>query len=172
MEQIRVLDKYFNIAASPAQRVKVLVALISSRFDQNQGVTNYISIEMWKDCEKEINRLIDILEQNPNIVLSDDADEFDEEVPVDGNEAVVKHVIRGSLVSYVSRLDDEFTKSLQTTDSQTMEYVDRLKDEVPLYGLIARATRYYTNLDDQQSVCLLQMLRLDHIYYKVGISST
>lgn len=143
------------------------MALISSRFDFNQGMSAYQSVDMWKQTLGEIISLFEILEQHPEICVDGNAEEPDESDEEGDEPAVESLQIRGSIVSFVSRLDDEFTKSLQNTDPHMMEYIERLKDEVVLYSLIRRADDYHQNLADDQSLTILRTLRLEHIYHKV-----
>lgn len=145
------------------------MALIAARFDYNQGMSSYQSIELWKQTEHEIVHLFEVLEANPDVKVFAGASEPDE--LIDGDEAAESKEIRGSLVLFVSRLDDEFSKSLQNTDPHTMEYIERLKDEVRLYALIKRVESYYLRLQETQSVVILKVLLLDRIYHKVCLNN-
>ena len=82
--------------------------------------------------------------------------------------------IPGSVVSYVERLDDELTRSLQHIDPHTAEYVERLSDEALLYAQLVRALIYVESLKKDPSLELPQdslnrivMRRLEHVYFKV-----
>jgi len=48
MEQIRTMEKLLEISQTPYQRIKVLLALVSTRFDLTTGASNYMSTEQWK----------------------------------------------------------------------------------------------------------------------------
>lgn len=75
----------------------------------------------------------------------------------------------GNVGSFVDRLDEEFRKSLQIIDPHTTEYIDRLKDENVLYGLIVRSQAYYSGKsDDALAYAMIMMRRVEHIYFKVG----
>ncbi|KAF8494547.1 eukaryotic translation initiation factor 3 subunit 8 N-terminus-domain-containing protein [Gautieria morchelliformis] len=94
--------------------------------------------------QREVDQLIAIVMGDPSYSvqeITEDYDEFVERSPADEKDGVVR--IRGSIISFVDCLDDEFTKSLQNIDPHGTEYVDRLKDEK---GFIMR--------------------RLEHIYSK------
>jgi len=105
------------------------------------------------------------LEENPQFVIHEDVDEeeADKEPALEPDKT---YGIRGSIVSYVDRLDDEFTKSLQNIDPHTTDYVDRLKDETELYSTIVRGQIYFEQhgLDDGTSRVVMR--RLEHLYYK------
>lgn len=47
-EQIRVMEKLFDVSQTPYQKIKVLLALISTRFDLTTGALSYMSTEQWK----------------------------------------------------------------------------------------------------------------------------
>src|SRR5215213_7599077 len=93
---------------------------------------------------KEINQLLAILENNPHFIIHEVVDDQEED-----KEPVVEpgqtFGIRGSILSFIDRLDDEFTKSLQNIDPHTTDYVDRLKDETELYATIVRGQIYFEN---------------------------
>jgi translation initiation factor 3 subunit C len=90
---------------------------------------------------KQINQLLGILENNPQFVIQEETEEEEpDKEPV--IESTKPYGVRGSIVSYVDRLDDEFTKSLQNIDPHTTDYVDRLKDETDLYTVIVRDVMY------------------------------
>lgn len=47
-EQIRIMEKLYEVAQTPYQKIKVLLALISTRFDLTYGALSYMSSEQWK----------------------------------------------------------------------------------------------------------------------------
>lgn len=165
LEQIGLLEKILLVARTPIQRTKVLMALISARFDFNFGTTSSQSVDMWKSTEKEISQIFDILEQHADIKIDEAGDEFDEELHPDASANEVK-TVRGNIVSLLVRLDDEYMKSLQAAESGSQEYEDRLTDECLLYSLIIRAERYCVQQKDNDNLTRLRMLRLEHVYYK------
>jgi len=75
--------------------------------------------------------------------------------------------VRGSIVSFVDRLDDEFTRSLQNIDPHTTEYIDRLRDETGLYALIVRSQLYFEKINHTESLFQICMRRVEHLYYMV-----
>lgn len=94
-------------------------------------------------------------------------DEEKDRLPENGEPVL----IQGSLVAFVDRLDDEFTKSLQNIDPHTTDYVDRLKDEVGLYAVIVRSSVYFKRFDLVDSISRTTMRRLEHLYFKVSFNS-
>lgn len=47
-EQIKVMERLYEVAQTPYQKIKVLLALISTRFDLTYGALSYMSAEQWK----------------------------------------------------------------------------------------------------------------------------
>ncbi|KAF9355452.1 Translation initiation factor 3 subunit c [Mortierella sp. AD094] len=168
-EQVRILERLLVIANTPYQKVQVLLNLISAQFDFAIGLSGYMSISLWKNAEKYLNNLLTILEANPGYVVKENVPEEDEidkdRVPEDGKTVF----IQGSIIAFIDRLDDEFTKSLQNIDPHTTDYVDRLKDEVGLYAVIVRSNAYFHGLEHTDAICRTTMRRLEHLYFKPDV---
>lgn len=107
------------------------------------------------------------------MVLIEGAEEWedDEKLPVIKAGEIFK--TPGSVVSFVERLDDELTRSLQHIDPHTAEYVERLTDEASLYNVIVRALLYVEDLKNnpkldasQDTVNRILARRLEHVYFK------
>ncbi|KAF8587876.1 eukaryotic translation initiation factor 3 subunit 8 [Ramaria rubella] len=165
--QIHILEKLLEVANTSYQRIRVLLALISSRFDYNSSVSTHMPIALWLASQREVDQLISIVMDEPSYSvqeITDDYDEFVERSPADEKDGVVR--IRGSIISFVDRLDDEFTKSLQNIDPHGTEYVDRLKDEKGLYQSICRAQAFYEKTNQLDPLARVIMRRLEHIYSK------
>lgn len=168
-EQIRILEKLLEVAATKYQRIRVLLALLSARFDYNSSVTSHMPIDLWVAAQKEVDQLIDTVATDDQYTVEEITPDYDESVertPDDEPDKIVR--IRGSIISFVDRLDDEFTKSLQHIDPHGTEYVERLKDEKYLYMTITRAQAYYEKSKTRsESLTRVIMRRLEHIYSKV-----
>ena len=93
-------------------------------------------------AEQDFAKLLSILDANPNLIIIEGAEEWDddEKQPVIEADKVFK--IPGSVISFVERMDDELTRSLQHIDPHTAEYVERLTDEAALYTQIVRSLLY------------------------------
>jgi translation initiation factor 3 subunit C len=125
-------------------------------------------IEMWLSAQREIDGLIGILIGNDGYSVQEVTEDYDdlvERTPEGEKDGVVR--IRGSIISFVDRLDDEFTRSLQNLDPHGTEYVDRLKDEKGLYCTICRAETLYEKKQLPDPLARVVMRRLEHIYSKV-----
>ncbi|PSR81124.1 hypothetical protein PHLCEN_2v6459 [Hermanssonia centrifuga] len=166
-EQIRILEKLLEVAVTSYQRIRVLLALISSRFDYNSSVATHMPIDLWLSALREVDQLVAIVAQDPQYSvqeITEDYDELLERSPETEADGIVR--IRGSIISFVDRLDDEFTKSLQNIDPHGTEYVDRLKDEKGLYCTICRAQAFYEKTKQDEPLARVIMRRLEHIYSK------
>lgn len=128
-------------------------------------------------AEHEFGMLLEVLEENRNMVVLENAEEWEDDEkppqPISGE----KLRIPGSIVSSVERLDDELTRSLQHIDPHTAEYIERLGDEQALYTNVVRALLYVENMMKdpklevpQESANRVVMRRLEHIYFKVRFS--
>lgn len=168
-EQVRVLEKLLHISNTPYQKIRVFLSLISAQFDFAVGLSGYMNIPLWKNAEKYLNGLLTVLESNQDYVVKEDApeeDDSDKDRSPQNGETIF---IQGSIVAFIDRLDDEFTKSLQNIDPHTTDYVDRLKDEVGLYTVIVRSHAYFTRLQQIDAICRTTMRRLEHLYFKPDV---
>ncbi|KAK3684576.1 Translation initiation factor 3 subunit c [Vermiconidia calcicola] len=174
LEQIRVMEKLFDVSVNEYQRIRVLLVLIATRFDLTPGTGSQMSQEQWKLAQQEIAKLLDILDKNRDIVVvAEGAEEWedDEKQPTITPGELFK--VPGSVVSFVERLDDELTRVLQHVDPHTAEYVERLQDEGSLYTNIVRSQLYAERLKDEprldgskDNVNRVVMRRLEHVYFK------
>ncbi len=168
MEQIRILEKLLNVSVTPYQNIRVLLALIAARFDYNSSVATHMPPDLWNSAQKEVDQLITVVVNESGFSIqeiTEDYDELLERSPETEKDGIVR--VRGSVMSFVDRLDDEFTKSLQNIDPHGTEYVDRLKDEKVLYSTICRAQALYEKTKQEDPLGRVIMRRLEHIYSKV-----
>ena len=124
-------------------------------------------------AESELVQLIELLEEHREWVVIENTEDisYDDPAPEPKPGEVVK--IRGSLVSFIDRLDDELTKSLQNIDPHTPEYIERLRDEQNLYAVIVRGGIWFERVEKEGydtggSASRVVLRRLEHIYYKVS----
>ncbi|KAL5340863.1 eukaryotic translation initiation factor 3 subunit 8 N-terminus-domain-containing protein [Aspergillus crustosus] len=174
LEQIRTMEKLLEVAQNPYQRIRVYLTLISTRFDLTTTSTAaYMSVEQWKAAEQEFATLLSVLENNRDHVVSEGAEEWEDDEKQPQATPGETLYIPGSIVSYVERLDDELTRSLQHIDPHTAEYIERLSDEKQLYTNLVRTQIYIEALTNQEKTDARQdslnrvvMRRLEHIYFK------
>ena len=125
-------------------------------------------------ADLEYSRLLTTLEENRNMVVLENAEEWEDDEKPPQPIAGEKLRIPGSIVSIAERLDDELTRSLQHIDPHTAEYIERLSDEQALYTNIIRGLMYIEDLKKdstldvgQENANRLVMRRLEHVYFKV-----
>ncbi|KAL1636546.1 Translation initiation factor 3 subunit c [Neofusicoccum ribis] len=171
LEQIRTMEKLYEVAANDYQKLRVLLTLISTRFDLTTGTANQMAQEQWKMAEGELRKLLEVLENNRSIIVIEGAEEWedDEKLPVINEGETIK--VPGSVTSFVERLDDELTRALQHIDPHTADYVERLTDETTLYTSMVRTQLYVEWLVEkhgaaQESSNRVIIRRLEHLYFK------
>lgn len=165
-DQITVLEALLRNAISPFQKISVLQALLASRFDVSVAKGDCMKVERWKSAERELNQLLQILETTPSFVIREDVEEYDNEEKDIHPEPGQVIQLRGSIISYTERLDDDYTKSLQSIDPHSVEYIDRLRDEPGLYTTLVRTQIYYEKLNMKEGIDRMVMRRLEHVYFK------
>lgn len=167
-----ILEKVLQVANTPYSRIISLLALIAARFDYNTAVSAFMPVDMWLATQKNVDELITILAANPDYVVQEvvmgEYDEMQERTPEKEGGVVL---IRGSIISSIDRLDDEFTKSLQNIDPHGTEYVDRLKDSMALYRTLCCAQLYLVSKKQEEAVVRAVMRRVDQIYSKVSLTT-
>ena len=72
----------------------------------------------------------------------------------------------GSLSLHLTRLEEEYVKSLQKVSHHSTDYVSRLRDESLLVQLLARFQTYYERCADYATAATLALLRIEHLYYR------
>lgn len=175
-EQIAELETLLESSSSskPYELISLYQMLLSIRFDASSNQAS-MPIDQWKKNQTDINLFLDLLERVADQYQVSELGRATDDIDVEpeANASGVK-VVLGSVASYVERLDDEFTRSLQNTDPHSTEYIERLKDETDLYKLIVRAQVYVEsttpedvrNKAEGEQLARLVFRRLDHIYYK------
>ncbi|KIW85211.1 eukaryotic translation initiation factor 3 subunit C [Fonsecaea monophora] len=174
-EQIRIMERLLDVASTPYQRIRVLLTLISTRFDvTTSSVQAYMSQESWRAAEREFSTLLQTLEDEPQYMVTEVAEEWEDDEKQPNPAAGEIFKIPGSIVSLLERLDDELTRSLQQTDPHTAEYIERLSDEQLLYTDIVRTLIYIETINKkleksenkQDNINRTTIRRLEHIYFK------
>ncbi|TIB65814.1 hypothetical protein E3P77_00016 [Wallemia ichthyophaga] len=165
-EQVRTLEKLLKVASTPYSKIRVLLALISSRFDYNATNQAHIPPPSWVLARAEFDSLVDLLISQPQYIVREETVEYEDSVErkPQGTDDVVQ--VRGSLVSFIERLDDEFTKTLQNSDPHSLEYVERLSAQKSLYQTTVKTQAYFELIKAELPISRTVMRRLEHIYSK------
>ena len=74
--------------------------------------------------------------------------------------------VPGSLSLFLSRLDEEYNKSLQRISPHSIDYVIRIRDEIQLVELLAVFESYFQRVDAPADAAMLAELRVEHLYYR------
>lgn len=172
-ETIRILSKLLEVAATPYRKIRVLLAIVSARLDYSQNLQS-MPHDSWCAALQELNQLITmLLGPNKEYTVVEEVEEYDqdiERVPGQGSESDNSRVkVRGSLISLLENIDNEFTKTLQNTDQHGTEYVERLREEKPLYETILKAQVLFEREQWQDQTVRAVMRRLEHVYSKPDI---
>ncbi|XP_026078973.1 eukaryotic translation initiation factor 3 subunit C isoform X1 [Carassius auratus] len=142
--------------------VKIKFNIIASLYDYNTNLAAFMKADMWKKCLECIDELLDILFANSNIFIGENIAEDSENLAISDQ----PFRVRGCILTLVERMDEEFTKIMQNTDPHSQEYVDNLKDESRVCGIIDRLLQYLESKGSTEEVCRVYLRRIMHTYYK------
>lgn len=142
--------------------VKIKFNIIASLYDYNPNLAAFMKPDMWKKCLDCINELLDILFEHNNIFIGENIAEDSENLAVSDQ----PFRVRGCILTLVERMDEEFTKIMQNTDPHSQEYVDNLKDEGRVCGIVDRLLTYLENKGSTEEICRVYLRRIMHTYYK------
>uniref|UniRef100_A0AAQ4P456 Eukaryotic translation initiation factor 3 subunit C n=1 Tax=Gasterosteus aculeatus aculeatus TaxID=481459 RepID=A0AAQ4P456_GASAC len=164
--QIELLHALANIAGEnnlgQGVLVKIKFNIIASLYDYNPNLAAFMKPEMWKKCLECIDELLDILFEHNDIFIGENIAEDSESLIISDQ----PFRVRGCILTLVERMDEEFTKIMQNTDPHSQEYVDNLKDEGHVCGIIDRLLDYMETKGSTEEICRVYLRRIMHTYYK------
>ncbi|KAI9182840.1 Translation initiation factor 3 subunit c [Blastocladiella emersonii ATCC 22665] len=170
---IVALERLLAMAPLPFQQIKIILALASCHFDYLTNNSAYLSFTQWKLAASRLAAILEILEANPAISLSEHNDGDDDDAATaaikEHGAAAAPVSIRGSIVGPLERLDEEFTKSLCAMDVGTPEFAERLRDQVLLYSLLLRTELYVRRIGDKDATSRTLLRRLEHVFNKPDV---
>ncbi|XP_011311868.1 eukaryotic translation initiation factor 3 subunit C [Fopius arisanus] len=163
-EQIELLHELQSIAEThnlgAAVAVKIKFSIVSSIFDYNPKVSDAMKPEYWTKLLERITEMLDMLLATPDMVIA-------EHITEDSEEFVNQpYKIHGCVLTLVERLDEEFTKLLKECDPHSNEYVERLKDEKQVAGIIDKVQEYLEHHGSSSELCRVYLRKIEHLYYK------
>lgn len=72
----------------------------------------------------------------------------------------------GSLALHLTRLEEEYTKSLLNISHYTQDYVTRLRDESKLVSLLAKIQTYFEREGMADQAAQMAQMHVEHTYYR------
>lgn len=163
-----------------AEETPVVMHLILAMFETRRAIDEPMEVPLWRQCAAYLQRILNLLDADPRKVLKNAADVADALVTAlgrttlaetegggDGEKAEAGVAgedpdyadaetiqVPGSFGYFVTRLADEYTKSLQKLNPHTGDYVARLKDEAVLLRLAKAVRAYYTRAAAKAKRCV------------------
>lgn len=127
LRQLEVLTKSARLHGA-VKEIPVLMHLISTMFDTQKSIDDYMDHQQWNTCYRALSRVVTLIEENHKLrVVTLGTDEMANAVlslskldlsSVDVSSENVVRVV-GSVDSFVLRLEEEYTKSLQQINPHT-----------------------------------------------------
>jgi translation initiation factor 3 subunit C len=166
------------------KEIPILMHLISSMYDQHRSIDDYMDHQQWRTTYRSLMRIVQLLEANKEIVLAaiaaEDASDMllanavklkkegDADADAGEPQKEDKNTLKvvGTLDTFIARLEDEYTKSLQQINPHTTEYVARLSDEANLVSLAEEVVVYFKRVGNHTAASSLSLLQVEHLYYK------
>lgn len=172
-ENLKTLNELLQIAQSTYEKIVLLNLIISSRFELHTK-EQFMPTAEWNIIFEDISKLLDVLDADESYIITEVAPPNDDITTPPPANSEGKHLIVGSVTSFVERLSDELTSHLLYLDPNSSEYISLLKDDSKFYGLVVRAQTYLTRIIPTKSygeiegdqLCRIIIKRLESIYYK------
>lgn len=162
VESISTLKQLLPQASNDEQRIQILNAQVSFEFDLAASTTGYMLFSLWSSALENINKLSALLLLTASTEKAS-ADDFDGFVGLPSNT-----VIRGSFLSYLYRIDDEFMKALQYIDPHSADFVEFVRQEGALAAVLLAGQKFLAAIGNVEAECHVLLRYLEHIYYKTA----
>lgn len=166
-EKVETLNLLTELAQTPAQKVEILLSLVSANFDVNPFISNEcVPIHVWKKCVQNMFVILDILVQNPNIRVIDgkilgviDHDNDSRKGP-DYNETIL---VSGNLMALLEKIE-----AARCIDPFTCDYIERIGDiyELMYLALAENVQGYFDRVGNFKSAARVALRRVEHIHYR------
>ncbi|KAK6183766.1 hypothetical protein SNE40_006370 [Patella caerulea] len=167
-EQIELLKELREIAETNnlglGIDVKLYFNIIGAIFDYNPNTLTSMRNDVWESCLSYLQTLLNILIDHPEVNVGEHIKEDDENL----TEAPL--YVRGCFLTLVEKMDEEFTKMLQSCDAHSTEYVERLQDERQVCDILEKTLRYLEIKGTTLEISRIYLKRIEHLYYKFDTS--
>lgn len=163
-EQLEMLQYLVKVSKGPVQKIEVLMQLVSTLFDLSSNLNTSIPVHVWQRCARALFDIMALLDEAQHIILDATLESASERVEEPSASEPFRVV--GNLRAFVERLDDELFKILQMTDSNTNEYIERLREEPVLLALCSQVASYMRRVGDTVSLAYIAVRQAEHFYYK------
>ncbi|XP_076800416.1 eukaryotic translation initiation factor 3 subunit C-like [Clavelina lepadiformis] len=165
-DQVELLKQLRQVAEDNklgiAMTIRLTFDLIAGLFDYNSKILDCMKPEPWNDVLGYVEEVIDLLLDNPDIVVA-------EHIAVESENVSDKEAgfrISGSPVTLVEKLHSEYIKILQHSDAHSTEYVKHLREEVNVVNVIKKLKKYVEYIGSSQNICNAYILLIEYVYYK------
>eukprot|EP01134_Creolimax_fragrantissima_P000740 CFRG0740T1 len=162
MEQLLVVSDEKDLG--PAMHIKVVLALIAGRFDSTKPSQQCMEVQTWKNSIKDLTDILGLVDGNKSLQVCRNLPEDEEVYEVTESNPVMK--VAGDLMSFIERLEEELTRSLQIIDPHTQEYVNRLQDELTMMEVIKKTQKILEAEGHEETICRVYIRLIDHMYFK------
>jgi translation initiation factor 3 subunit C len=159
-DNLRILNKLLELATTEEQKVHILNVQISTEFDIAALSAGFMPYALWSSTLKSIALMLSLLKADAKFASAEASDE----PTIVGLPSVSG--IRGTFSSYLYRIDDEYTKSLQSLDLHSADYANFLKDEGLLAATLQSSHEFFATFKASDAVCNVLLRCLEHTYYK------
>jgi translation initiation factor 3 subunit C len=134
-------------------RVSLLLQLLLTMLDSAPSLVLPMPIGLFANVAETVTETLDLL------------DEMAQKTPI-ASTIVTGTWIEGGVAGVVARLDGEWTKALRKADPSKAVYVERLRQEPLLMGLLSRTQALLARLSAKGVSAALSLRLLDHLYYR------
>lgn len=143
-------------------QVRIFVAILAIAFEYNQNAHSCLPLAAWKESFEHLKLLVNKLQANISAIRLQEKGQSS----VTSDEKM--HLVKGNLTSLLVMLDDEFLKSFLFSNPFSEEYAERMQLEEQLLVLLQQARDYFTTISIGESVELLALRKMEHIYWRNG----
>uniref|UniRef100_H2Z1Q7 Eukaryotic translation initiation factor 3 subunit C n=1 Tax=Ciona savignyi TaxID=51511 RepID=H2Z1Q7_CIOSA len=160
LKQLRQVAEDNNLGI--AMSVRLTFDIIAALFDYNSKILDCMKAEPWGEVLKYVEEVLDLLQENPDIVVAEHIAQESENV----SDKEAGYRLCGSPVTFLEKLHSEYIKILQTADAHSTDYVKHLREEGHIIRVINKLKAYVERIGSSQDICSTYLLLIEYVYYK------